>query len=168
MFSKEAVHERSEFSKEVYEKIFSITGKPKKILDLGCGLDPLSFPYKNIYYLASDIDKKSLKKVRDYFRKRKIKGEVFNLDIRDLVALERLKKVDLVFGFKVFDILKKDKRVVRDIIKTINTKWFIVSFPTKTISGRRMKQPRRMWFERLFEIYKTLRFHNEIFYVIKK
>ncbi|MAH07128.1 hypothetical protein CMI38_02665, partial [Candidatus Pacearchaeota archaeon] len=36
--------ERLKDYSEIYSKIFSITGKPERIVDLGCGMNPLSFP----------------------------------------------------------------------------------------------------------------------------
>jgi len=169
MLEKHAVKERIEFNKELYKKIFSITGKPKKILDLGCGLNPIYFPFKDIYYVAIDINKKVLKKVKNYFRKNKIKGEVFNLDIRDKL-LKNIKNVDLILAFKVTDCIKKNE--LNDIIKNMETKWFVVSVPTRTVSGRRMNKPRRRGFEKILNSlnykYDIVRFYNELFYIIKK
>ncbi len=48
--------ERLNYYPFIYEKIFAITGKPKSILDLGCGLNPVSFPYmglKDVQYYAT-------------------------------------------------------------------------------------------------------------------
>lgn len=166
MFKKEAINERKEFNKELYAKIFSITKKPKSILDLGCGLNPVYFPYKDIYYIASDIDKKSLKKVKKHFKKTKINGDLFHLDLNHSNKLKTLKKVDLTLIFKVLDNFNKS--TIKEIIKNTKTNYFIISFPTKTISGKRMNQPKRKWFESLFKTHKKLRFHNEVFYIIKK
>ncbi len=166
MFKKEAVHERREFNNGLYEKIFNITGKPRKILDIGCGLNPLYFPYNDIYYIAVDIDKEALKQVKKHFRKNRIKGKVIYLDINEVDKLKELDKVDLVFVFKILDDI--DKKIVKDVIKHVKTKYFITSFATRTISGKRMNKPKRKWFEKMFKIHGKVRFYNEIFYVIKK
>ena len=50
--------ERISIYKDLYKQIFKITKKPKSILDLGCGLNPLSYPLmnlKNVTYNACDI-----------------------------------------------------------------------------------------------------------------
>lgn len=166
MFKKEAVQERREFNKELYKKIFKITKKPKTILDLGCGLNPIYFPYKDITYLASDIDIQALKKVKKHLKKNKIKGEVFYLDLSNTKALKKIKKVDVTLIFKVLDKFKRN--TIKEILKNTKTKYFIISFPTRTISKKRMNKPKRIWFEKLIKDYKKLRFHNEVFYVIKK
>ena len=172
VFEDCSIVERKEYNRELYEKIFNITNKPRKILDIGCGLNPLYFPYKDIYYLASDINKDVLKKIKKYFRKNKIKGEVFYLDIKDLDEIKNLNEVDIVFIFKVLDLLKNNKKAVVEIIKNLKTKFIVVSFATKTVYGKRMKNPKRKWFEivlkKLNYKFKILRFYNEVFYVIKR
>ena len=172
VFENCSIIERREYNKELYKKIFNITNKPKKILDLGCGLNPIYFPYKDIYYIATDTSQEVLKKVKKYFKKNKINGEVFYLDIKDLNEIKKLNKVDIVFIFKVLDLLKKDKTLVTNIIKNIKTNFLVVSFPTKTVYGKRMNYPKRKWFENILNKlrygYEIIRFFNEIFYVIKK
>jgi len=163
MFEKEAIRERREFNKELYKKIFKITKKPKKILDLGCGLNPVYFPYKNIEYIAVDTNKEAIKKVKKHFKKNKIPGKALNLNLKD-PSIKKIKS-DIVFLFKVLD------EIPRKSVKTLlnlKTNWFVISFPTRSITGKRMNKPRRKWFENLAKIHKIIRFHNEIFYIIKK
>ena len=168
---EKSIQERKEFSKELYEKIFSITGKPKKILDLGCGLNPLNFLYKNIYYLACDVDNEALKRVKKYFKKNKIKGEVFYFDVKQ-DDVNGLDKVDVVFSFKVFDIFNRNKKKALEVLKDIKSKYIVVSFATKTARGKRMNNPKRKWFEdlllKLSYDYDIIRYYNEMFYVVKK
>src|SRR3989344_1765833 len=40
---------------KVYELIFEITGKPKSVLDLGCGYSSLHFDIKGVKYYCADI-----------------------------------------------------------------------------------------------------------------
>ena len=168
---KKSIKERK-FNIKLYEKIFNITKKPEKILDLGCGLNPLYFPYKYIYYIATDVDKGILKKVKKHFRKNKIKGEVFYLDITDLDEIKKLNEVDVVFIFKVFDIFKKNKKLATDVIRNLKTNFIVVSFAIKTTYGKIMKKPKRKWFENILKklgySFKVLKFYNEMFYIIEK
>ena len=166
MFKKEAVHERKEFNKELYEKIFAITRKPKKILDLGCGLHPIHFPFNDINYLAADIDQEALKKVKKHFKKNNLKGKVLFLDLNNAEELKNLEEVDITFIFKVLDSFKR--QTIKIILQNTNTKYFIISFPTRTISGARTTNPKRVWFEKLVKNYEKIRYFNEIFYVIKR
>ena len=168
MLKKEAVHERREFNKELYNRIFRITKKPKTILDLGCGLNPVYFPHRDIEYLALDKDKGALKKVKRHFKKNKIKSRAFHLDLNYPYKLKSIKKVNLTFIFKVLD--KFPKKTIKEILNNTKTDYFIISFSTRTITGSRMKKPKRRWFEDLISGLEStkIRFHNEIFYIIKK
>lgn len=165
MFRK-AVKERREFNKELYRKIFEITKTPKKVLDLGCGLNPLYFPVKDVRYFASDIDEEALMRVNRHFRKNKIKGKVFYLDLNDFEDFDEIERVDITLIFKVLDGFNRD--VIKEILGRIKTDYFVISFATRTIRGERMNFPKREWFEKLIKKYeyKKLRFYNEVFYVI--
>ena len=166
-FEKEAVKERREFNRKLYSKLFKITKKPKKILDIGCGINPIYFPYRDIYYYALDPNEKTLKILKKHFRKNK--GKAIYWDLEEEIPKY---KADIVFLFKVLDYFSKKKKFVKELISKLNSNWIIVSFPTRTVSGRRMKKPKRKWFENLikeldFEV-EIVRFYNEIFYVVKK
>ena len=67
---------------------------------------------------------------------------------------------------------RKEKNITYKILKSINTKWIIVSFPTKNVKGKPMRTPNRPWFERMCNNlgYKQQNFviGGEIFYVVKK
>ena len=40
--------ERIDYYPKIYSEIFRIAGKPGIIADLGCGVNPFSFPYMNL------------------------------------------------------------------------------------------------------------------------
>ena len=103
----------------------------------------------------------------------KIEGGVEILDLENLKSVKRLPKADLVFLFKVVDILK-GKKYAEDVLEILikNNKYLVVSFATRTISRRKMNNPYRNGFEIMlkrkewnFEKFQT---ENESFYVIKK
>ena len=156
----------------LYEEIFSITGKPKKVLDLGSGINPISlYKYKDIEITALEINKDDVDILSMYFKKLgKGKAELF-----DLHKIEKLKKykADIGFLFKVVDLLDlaKEHKQAEEVMENINVKWLVVSFSTKTLSGKDMNFPYRGWFERICERlnweYKKLIKLNEIFYVVK-
>lgn len=166
--------ERLSFYSKLYQKIFKITNKPKTILDLGCGLNPLSIPYmklKNFSYYAYDINRHDVKIVKEFFKKNKIKGKA---EVKDVLKVKSYPNTDLTFLFKMTDVLDRGKghKTTEKLIKKIPTKFIIVSFPTITMSGKPMNFPRRKWIElmcnRLKYKFKILKFSNEIFYVLKK
>lgn len=161
----------------LYKQLFEITGKPNSILDIGCGMNPISYEYMNIgrvKYLACDISDYDLNVIKEYFsHKNGIKGEVKVFD----AAREKYdfkKEYNVCFAFKLFEILEttKSHRLTEEIFKKLPAEWVIASFSTKTLSGARMKRRRRVWFEvmlkRLGREFRVVEIPNEIFYVIKK
>ena len=69
-----STRERIKYYKEIFKKIFEITGKPKKILDLGCGSNPLSYFYLgcNPEYYACDLGQDYINIINEFFNRNKI------------------------------------------------------------------------------------------------
>ena len=167
-------HKSSKFRdySKLYKDIFAITGKPKRVLDLGCGLNPLSYPYLGCkpYYIASELCSKDCSRIESYFKRCSIKGKVICLDLTERNSFP---KADVCFLFAVFDTIEdKGHKLAEEIIKGLDCKFIVVSFSTKTLSGRKMNSPRRGWFERLMKRlgfkYTKLYYPGEMFYVIQR
>ncbi|MEK6849976.1 MAG: hypothetical protein AABX85_00180 [Nanoarchaeota archaeon] len=157
-----------------YPKIKSLISKlnVKSILDLGCGLNPIALASKDTRYFAYDINEAELSIIKDFFKKNNIQGEVHFYDITKFKR-EDFPQADICLLLKIFDILKKrGYKLIESILSGIQCKHILVSFSTKKLSGKKMNQPKRNWFEDTlkklnytFEIIKT---ENEIFYLIVK
>lgn len=164
----------------IYEKIFAITGEPKVILDLGCGLNPVSYPFMKVQaeYYASELTAEDCKFLEKCFEKMKIKGKAVPLDLIEVAGnpelLKQFPEADICFLFKVLDEIerKKGRKTSEALIKAIDAKYLVISFATKKVTGKPMKYPYRRWLEQMltrlgfeFEIIKE---SNEVFYVVKK
>jgi hypothetical protein len=171
--------ERLPFYEKLYREIFTITGKPTKILDLGCGLNPFSLPFmklKNIEYLASDFSPSDCAFLEEYFTIAKIKGRVICLNLTDDVDATKvwgLPHVDVCFLLKVVDVIdQKGHKASEILLKNIKSDFVVVSFSTMTLSNKKMRKPKRTWFEvmvkRLGYTYTEIEKPNEIFYVVDK
>ncbi len=59
-----STHERLPILEQFYRQIFTVTGEPETILDLACGLNPLSFPWMglptSVRYYAYDLNQPRL------------------------------------------------------------------------------------------------------------
>jgi len=180
LLTNSSTKERLEDYEEVYQQIFKITEKPNSILDLGCGLNPLSFPFMNlekIHYWAYDIDNADISLINDYFytMKDKMSGkaETINLATIEEDEIKKLPKADVCFMFKLVDVLdRKDHKQSEKIINNLNAKWSVISFSKKTLAGKMMNFPYRGWIERMLERigfeFRILDFDNETFYVVRK
>lgn len=174
----ESARERIGIYDKLYNDIFWITGKPDSILDLGCGMNPFSYPFMSVAakYYASDISSKDTDFVQRYFRKVGIDGITFPLNLKGVAkahVLDIFPKTDVCFLFKVLDSIEtKGHKLAEILVKAINSDFVVASFSTRTLSGKRMRHPYRGWIEQMCKRigygYEVLEFENEIFYVINK
>ena len=158
--------ERLNFYPELKKLLVKL--KIKSILDLGCGINPTALANPKIIYYAADIKQDELDLIRKFFQKNKIKGKVFPYNL--LKIKNNLPKTDICLLFKILDTI--EKRAAEKILKSIKSKYILVSFSTKVLSGKKMNQPRRYWFEHLLKRisleYEIINSENELFYLIKQ
>lgn len=170
-----STEERLPYYDTLYEELFAITGKPASLLDLGCGMNPLSYIHLGCAprYVAIDLPGTHLDTIRTFFQESGIDGSVHGIDL--IADHEKIMEftVDIAFCFKLLDSLETAKRNISGkVLDAINAKWIIVSFPTISIGGNKeIKEERRAWFERLLRKrnleWETLKIPNEVFYVVK-
>ena len=174
--------ERLDFYEQFYSNLFKITKKPKTILDLGSGLNPFSIPLmklKKLTYYAYDINKEEVKLIEYYFRllekmDSSFKGQTGILNLLKIDQIKKLPSADVCLLLKMTDVIDRGQghKKSEQVISSIPAKYVVVSFPTLTVSGKPMTQPRRKWMElmchRLGYNYKIINEKNEIFYVVRK
>lgn len=175
----QSTKERLPYYDYAYRKIFETTGIPRRIVDLACGLNPVSYPYMaklgcRAEYLACDISDEDMRFIEEYFKARNIKGAAARVDlIKDDVS-GLTTGFDICFLFKALDTLEAAKRnISRSIMKNISSSYIVVSFATKSIGGKKsIRNERRSWFDKLVKKNgwdcSLFELPNEIFYIIKK
>ena len=168
----QSTFERKEFYHSLYEKLFSITGKPKTVLDIGAGLNPLSYGLigNDVFYYVNELTKEDCNLIEEYLKKNKFKFEILQGDV---LEIKEFPEVDVCFLFKILDSLDlRDHKTSENLINKIKANYLIVSFASVTTKNRGMNYPRRGWFEQMLKRlgykFNKLEFVNEIFYVIKK
>lgn len=170
--------ERLDDYPEIYQNIFEITKKPMTIIDLGCGLNPISIPFMgldDLTYHAYDIDHEDIKFLNEFFKIKNIDGKAEILDAKNIDQIKKLPSSDIVFMFKLLDLINtKNDKPGEELIKVLmnKTRFIVASFATKTLGGRPMNLPRRKGFELMLKRndlrFKTIDTRNEIFYIIEK
>lgn len=174
-----STRERMPYYAEIYGELAKRIPKPKRILDLGCGMNPLSHHYFqdvgwNPEIIASDISEQDMRFLTECFKVMKIKGKAVRLDLT--AEYERLQEfpADVILMLKLLDSLEEAKRHISyKIFSNLRADWIVVSFPTKSLGGKRnISTAGRTWFERLLtrkELkWETFNVPNELFYVIRK
>ena len=158
---------------KIYKKIFQ-EFKPKIIMDLGCGLEPLN--YIKIYdakYYCYDINNEEIKKINGFFKKSDINGKAFIFSLIDN-DLDKLQKTDLCLILKVLEGVEAIKKgFSEELLRKIKSKVIIVSF-AKIALGKtaRIRKAGRSWFRRiLWQLnynYEVFDSDDEIFFIIRK
>jgi hypothetical protein len=171
--SRTSTKEREKIYEKLYQDIFRTTGKPKKILDLACGHNPLSYSLMDAKpeFIVTELIKTDVDNLNKYFKKTKLNGKAIQ---ENLQTQKDFPEADITFLFKIIDVLEtvKNRDFTESLIKRLNSKAIVMSFSTRTLKGRIMNHPRRGWLERMLNRldlkYEKLVYPSEIFYVIKK
>lgn len=172
----QSTKERLPYYREIYEEIFKITGKPKRIIDLACGINPLSYPWMNTdaEYFASDISEKDMEFLNSFFKKENIKGKAKRIDLVEEIKEIDNEKADICFLFKALDSFEaRKKHISKKIIENLKTKWIVISFSKVSIGGNKtIDKNKRNWVRRFLknEGFEITEFEvpNEVFIIAKK
>ncbi len=158
-----------------YAPIFQITGHPNSILDLACGLNPLTIPWMNLppttTYLAADIDTEMTRFLDGFLQLSPIKGHAIT---NDLIAAPPANSTDIAFLFKTLPCLQHQTDELLPILDKIQANWLIISFPTRSLGNRNkgMTATYRAFLQNLINPrpWKTqeLLLPSELIYVVRK
>lgn len=158
-----------------YERIFDITGRPLKVLDLACGFNPLTIPWMNLspsaFYVAADIDAEMVRFLDRFIALAPVHGEA---RLVDLIELTPSTSADVAFLFKALPCLRHQTDDLLRILSAIQAPWLVISFPTKSLGGR-PKSMRENYREMFADLLKgvdwernELDFRSELVFVVRK
>ena len=138
-----STQERAAQLSVMYQTIFADLPPIHSILDLACGLNPLTLPWmpvaNDIQYHACDIYGEMIAFLNAYFAHFHVNGNAF---LCDLSAEVPATKVDLVFLFKTIPCLEQiDKSISLRLLNSISAELVLVSFPVRSLGGRAKGMP---------------------------
>lgn len=121
-----------------YQRIFEISGKPASILDLACGLNPLSLRWmalpENTRYQAYDIHSPRVALLNSYFRLEEIPATAF---VRDILIDPPADFADVAFLFKeAHRFEEREAGCNRALWLSLKVSYLIVSLPPCSMSGK--------------------------------
>lgn len=138
-----------------FPPIWSVTGVPASILDLGCGLNPLALPWMGIAsdarYSASDVDRRPLVTVAAFLE---LVGQPHRVEVRDLVTDPPAERADVALLLKLVTTLdRQDPGASARLIDALDVRHVVISFPLRSLGGGRrgMDRTYRARLERLVE-----------------
>lgn len=169
-----STRERIPILKDFYQKIFKITGRPKTILDLASGLNPLTFFWlpEGTDYSGFDIDQEQAQFLKEIFKLLKVNRVKIGLGD---VFLDRFPGADVVFLLKILPLIRQQQKTQSlEILEKQNAKWLVVFFPTKSLGGQHKnmvdfytKQFQNLIRNQPWQTEKIL-FSTELVFIIKK
>ena len=121
-----------------YKRLFEVSGKPTSILDLACGLNPLTFRWMglpvSIHYLAYDIHAPRVAFLNEYFR---LEGMQPAGCLRDILIDPPTEGADVAFLFKeAHRFEEREAGCNRPLWRALKVKYLFVSLPPLSMSGR--------------------------------
>ena len=173
-----STNERLSFYEEMYDDIFAIIGRVDSLLDIACGLNPIMLGEYNRQrnqimsnYVAEDIHTTALALVKQYYAENHLPIVTREADILSTMPTVA---VDMVLLFKLIPLLEQQKRgYYRQLIKELPARYIVVTFPTKTMSGKSvgMLDNYKKQFDDFvessdFQILFTKNYSNELLYII--
>jgi len=175
MASHASTRERLPLLDHFYERIFAHTGKPSTILDLACGLNPLSFPWMGLStetrYHAYDIHGPRVELINHFFR---LQGMAPLAAARDVLVDPPAQEADVGFFFKeAHRFEQRHKGANRTFWQALRVRYLLVSLPSSSLSGRHdlAERQRRLVRSILGDLPWTVQeivFENELVFCIEK
>jgi 16S rRNA (guanine(1405)-N(7))-methyltransferase len=133
-----STRERVAHLDDFYARIWAVTGVPRRVLDAGCGLNPLTLPWMGLAadatYLASDVDRRPLARVATFLE---LVGQPHAVEARDLVTSPPTDDGDVALMLKVVTTLdRQDPDAAARLLRALRVRHAVVSFPRRSLAGR--------------------------------
>jgi 16S rRNA (guanine(1405)-N(7))-methyltransferase len=123
-----------------FAPIWELTGAPRMLLDLACGLGPLSLPWMGLVadatYRACDADRHSLAVVEAFLT---LVGQPAAVEGCDLVASgPPTARADVALLLKLIPLLdRQEPSAAARCLAALDAGHAVVSFPARSLGGRR-------------------------------
>ncbi len=138
MASHASTRERLQILGEFYYHLFDTYGKPARLLDLACGLNPLSWRWMGLpagtCYRAYDIHSPRVAFLNEYFRLEGIAAEAI---LRDILVAPPAEEADAAFLFKeAHRFEEREAGCNRALWCALKVRLLYISLPPFSLTGR--------------------------------
>jgi 16S rRNA (guanine(1405)-N(7))-methyltransferase len=172
-----STRERLPYIEDFYHTILAGLPPARRVLDIACGLNPLAFPWMglpvNVDYLAFDIYGDMIHFINEYMNLVGINGSAY---AGDVISNCPAQQIDIAFVLKTIPCLEQvDKNAGVHLLKNIQAKHLVISFPVHSLGGRRDKGMLENYTRRFYEILaekdwpvKRYEYPGELVFVVSK
>lgn len=170
--------ERMDFMNDFYAAIHSAIPSAQRIIDIGCGFNPFSYPwladhFGQIEYTGFDIDVLLTEMMNDLLKRVGLPVSVKYNDV--FFGLPEHGENDVLFFLKFFPCLEQqEKGISARIFNAVKSNAFVVSFPSVSLTGKN-KGMRENYDSFLKQVIAGTNLHSEHFdfptervYILKK
>ncbi|MBR1558617.1 MAG: Rmt family 16S rRNA (guanine(1405)-N(7))-methyltransferase [Clostridia bacterium] len=120
----------------LYARIFEITGKTDRVLDLACGINPIYLGARGIKATGVDISQTVVGFINTFRDSYGMPVEAICADLLCPDAIPR-ERFDVALLFKALPLLERQRSgAAADVMGAIDAKYIVASFPTRTLGGR--------------------------------
>jgi 16S rRNA (guanine(1405)-N(7))-methyltransferase len=138
-----STRERLPILDRFYADLWAVTGKPRSILDLGCGLNPLSLPWMGLEagcrYIPLDIDRERIHFLNRYLI---LAGLSPLARCQDVLVRPPDDPVDVALLLKMSPTLERQEPgATARLLEALPAAWAAVSFAVKSLGGREKGMP---------------------------
>lgn len=168
--------ERLAILEPFYSTIFANLPEIHTILDIACGLNPVSIPWmplaKDVEYYAYDIYQDMVDFLNKFMTLVNVRGYAHQADV---IQNYPTHEVDVTFLLKALPCLEQShKAMSAHILNIINSKYIVVSFPAHSLGGKNkgMVATYEAWFRELIKgnnwTIKRFEISTELVFIVKK
>lgn len=171
-----STYERLEVLPTFFQTSLASISPVKSVLDLACGLNPLSIPWMPLAdgftYLASDVVMPLVHFLWHYFELYGVNGHASILDLSFSIPSQ---PVQLALLMKTLPLMEQiEHGLSQKILEYLNAEHILVTYPLRSLGGRRkgMEETYRSQFDQLVAgrdwKIQEFRFPNEVAYLVTK
>ena len=157
----------------LYGSLFAVTGRPGRVLDLACGINPVYLGARGIRTTGVDISGSAVNLVNLF-------GETYGMPVgalcADLLCPGGIpgERFDVALLFKVLPLLERQRAgAALTVMRAIDAEYLVVSFPTRTLGGRNVGMAAHYgdWMEAHMpgdrQPAGVIETHNELYHILK-
>jgi 16S rRNA (guanine(1405)-N(7))-methyltransferase len=170
-----STQERLPLLNSFYQEIFALTGPPRSLMDIACGLNPLAFPWMGldvpIPFYAYDIHEPRIHFLNHYFR---LQGLPPLAQVQDVALRPPQESVDVALFLKEMPRFARNYAgQAQPLLHAIPARFLVLSYPRiSTHGGRDLTGRYREFMAELLADTgwprQELRFPGELVFVIEK
>ncbi len=134
-----STRERLPILDDFYRTILAGVSPLRRVLDIGCGLNPLASSWmplsEDVTYIAYDIYSDMVSFLQEYMKLGGLNGRA---EVRDVIHNPPGETADLALLLKMLPCLEQiEKGASNRLLETIQARYLLISYPVSSLGGRR-------------------------------